>query len=536
MVDLTGLWRTSRAVAATGDRAKGAAQPSSAARRLAAVAVAALVLAAAGVRLVPILVEPSINWWDEIFQTIEPAHRLVYGYGLVPWEFQLGMRSWLLPGLVTGLMQAARLFGDGPDYYLPVVATSFALLASTSVICCFLWARRWFGVAGALAAAAVVAMAPELVYFGARALSEVVAAHLLLIGVYLMEPVIPTDSRRRLLGAGILLGLACLLRIQLAPAVALVALWSVWNGWRARLPTLAVGGVVALAFGAALDWVTLGYPLASVWRNFLYNIVEAVSAGFGTEPWSYYLLGEIGLWNGGTVFLLIAAALGARRLPVLAAAAVAILAVHSGIAHKEYRFIYPAVLMLTVLAGLGVGQLTEWGAEWLRRQGISKYLAGAVCAALLLGYFGFLMFRVWSSDTMLALRHRVHDNLLAASFVSRLPSFCGLGLYGEKGLDWARYGGYTYLHRPVPMYWPEDEAELAATAPAFDILLFTAPPPAALGFETVRCFGNSCIARRAGGCEARPMPPMPFPDPVRALAPKPEAFEAVPQALREDGR
>ena len=537
MTYLAGSRRASRAVAATGLRAKGVsigAWPGE--RWLAIAAIIVLVLAATGLRLVPILVDPSINWWDEVFQTIEPAHRLVYGYGLVPWEFQLGMRSWLLPGLVTGLMEGARLFGDGPDYYLPIIAGSFALLASAPVICCFLWARRWFGLAGALAAGAVVVVAPELVYFGARALSEVVAAHLLLIGIYLLEPRVLPEAPRRLFVAGLLLGLVCLLRVQLAPAVAVVGLCAGWGGWRARFPWLLAGGVIAIALGAALDWVTLGYPLASLWRNFLYNILSGVSSGFGTEPWSYYVLGEIGLWNGGTIFLLIAAALGARRIPVIAAAAAAILIVHSGIAHKEYRFIYPAVLMLMVLAGLGVGQLTEWGAGWLRSRGAPRALGGAICAVLLLGYFGLLMLRLWTSDTMLALRHRVHDNLLAATFVSRLPSFCGLGLYGEKGLDWARYGGYTYLHRPVPTYWPEDDAELAASAPAFDILLYTAAPPASLGFETIRCFGNSCVARRPGACEARSMPAMPFPDAITGMAPDPKAFAALPQGLEAEQR
>src|SRR3954447_6707635 len=235
-------------------------------RQLIAAGLALLVLVAIGLRLVPILVEPSLNWWDEVFQATEQAHRLVYGYGLVPWEFQLGMRSWLLPGTVTGLMEVSRLPGDGPAYYLPVIATSFAVLASAPVVCCFLWAHRWFGLAGAFAAAVFVALAPELVYFGARTLSETVAGHLLVIGCFLLAPGRPVASRRRLFAAGILLGLVCLLRIHLAPAVAVVVLGASWGVWRERVPALLAGGLAATAFGAALDWLTLGYPLASLWR------------------------------------------------------------------------------------------------------------------------------------------------------------------------------------------------------------------------------------------------------------------------------
>src|SRR5438045_8296034 len=114
----------------------------------------------------PVLFLPSLNWDDGIFPATGPAHRLVFGYGIVAWEFQLGMRSWILPGKIAGLMQLSRLIGDGPAYYLPLIATALALLASAPVLCCFLWARRWYGPVPSLAGGIVVAVAPELVYFG----------------------------------------------------------------------------------------------------------------------------------------------------------------------------------------------------------------------------------------------------------------------------------------------------------------------------------------------------------------------------------
>ena len=498
------------------------------ARLLALTGLIVLVTVAIGLRLVPIIVEPSLNWGDEIFQTLEPAHRLVYGYGLVTWEFQLGMRSWLLPGFVAALMEAARLISDGPDIYLPAIAAVFALLASAPVICCFLWARRWYGLPAAFAGAALVGMAPELVYFGARALSETIAAHLLVIAFFLLQTGEGSWARRRLFAAGALLGFACLLRIHMAPAVLVLALWASPASWRSRLPALIAGGLLAGAFGAALDWVSLGYPLASLWRNLLFNIFDGVSADFGTEPWNYYLLGEFGLWGTGGLFVLIAAVLGARRLPALLAAALVIVAVHSGFAHKEYRFIYPAVVFITVLAGLGLAQLTQWAVEWLARQGIESRLTASLCALLLFAYSGSLMFKAWTSQTMIELRSRAHDSLLAAAYVRHMPAFCGVGLYGAEGRDWVIYGGYTYLHRPVRMYWPADERELTRTARGFDTLIYTAVPPVELGFTTLACFGKTCVARRSGPCTAQPMPTMPFPDPLRSLRPPHEDFEALP--------
>ncbi len=116
------------------------------------------------------------------------------------------------------------------------------------------------------------------------------------------------------------------------------------------------------------------------------------------------------------------------------------------------------------------------------------------------------------------------------SFVRKLPTLCGIGLYGKNA--WVRYGGYTWLHRPIPMYWPADEAALTASAAAFDTLFYDSVPPPQFGFKPVRCFGEVCVARRPGRCEARPAPPMWFPEHLRGMAPPKERFQAIPQSAR----
>lgn len=502
-------------------------------RLLAAGGLLCLVVLGVVLRLVPIVFEPSINWGDEIFQTVEPAHRLVFGYGLVPWEFQLGMRFWLLPGAIAGLMEIARLVGDGPQYYLSVIAIGLGLLACAPVLCCYLWCRRAFGPAAGFVAAFAVAIAPELVYFGARTLSEVVAAHLLVIAFYLIEPGYPVSSRRRIFVAGFLLGVVCLLRINLAPAVAVLALWLAWRDWHERLPALIGGGFAAMGFGATLDWLTLGYPFASIWRNLLYNLYYGVSLEISADPGLYYVRGELGVWLTAAPLVLLLIGLGARRFPVLLVTALTVIAVHSGIAHKEYRFIYPAILLFMVLAAVGLAQLTNWAAQWLQQRGMRRGAATALSAVVLSGYWCTVAFHVWSSGTIAELRQRAHDELAAMLFVHDMPRLCGVGLYGDEA--WVRYGGYSYLHRPVPMYWPKDAVELTASAAAFDTLLYddtVAPAPA---FKPVRCFGQICIAQRPGRCEPREMSRLWFPERLRALAPAPGLFEAIPDGDFSDG-
>src|SRR5665213_968156 len=84
-------------------------------RRAALIAGAAIYVLALALRLLPVFVFPSIHYPDEIFQAVEQAHRLVYGTGLVPWEFVYGTRSWLLPGTIAWLMEFARHAVEAPS-------------------------------------------------------------------------------------------------------------------------------------------------------------------------------------------------------------------------------------------------------------------------------------------------------------------------------------------------------------------------------------------------------------------------------------
>lgn len=485
-------------------------------------ALSALIVIAFTLRLIPVLFVPSVNWADEIFQSTEQAHRLVYGTGLVPWEFQLGIRSWLLPGVIAGLMEFARNFGDGPDYYFPVIAGAWGLLAVVPVVCCFVWCKRWFGLPAAIVGGLCVAVAPELVYMGDRTLTEVLAAHLLVLALYLLDPGYRVVAFPRLVLAGATLGLGLVLRVQLAPAIGLIAVWTTTRSRWTNFLAVMVGGSVVLGLAALLDAVTLGSPLASVWRYVLYNSYFGVSSTFGIAPWYSYALAELAIWGYGLSVVLILAVLATRRTVLPLVAALVIIAAHSCIGHKEYRFIYPAIVLLAVQAGIGLAGLVEWAREQLGGFRRWRMLARHAVPVLAAGLWCTLSLTVWTGPVLAAFRHRSHDYILAASFVAHDTPSCGIGMYGADAWSW--FGGYSYLHRPVPMYWPNNGAALERLAPAFNVLLYStgfgSPEPVIpTGFAKQRCFGEACIARRAGQCATAAPTPMPFPAPLAGLAP-----------------
>lgn len=475
------------------------------ARRLRVILVAVF---AAGFlfRFLPLFIWPSISHPDEVFQAIEQGHRLAYGYGLVPWEFDYAARSWLLAYMAAGAMRVSDIVGGGPQIYLPLIAGLLSALGAVTTLCTFLWGRRFFGTAGGVGAALVSASWVDNMFFGGRSLTEVVAANLFVIAIYLAEPGWRVSSRRRLLLAGLFAGAAVVLRIHLAPVVAL--LW-IWRGldWR-RMVFLSLGALVVVMLDGAFDAFTWHYPFEPIWLNIRFNLLQHGSDYFGTEPWWKYFYWMGANWGGTIAIFFPLVFLGGRRLPFVLVSAFAIVFVHSLIGHKEYRFIYPAILLFTIVAGVGAidaARLVTNG--W--RGGMITPARPAIVAALaaswaLLAYVNYIG-RDYEPHW-----DRAHTSTEAALYVSRMSGVCGIGLNRVGNYE---TGGYTYFHKRVPLYWRNKESwKVMADAPAFNVMLYTskgasprATLPATSPYRAIACFKDICVMRRPGTCRKRPL-------------------------------
>lgn len=393
---------------------------------------------------------PGIHYPDEIFQSLEQAHRAVFGYGLVPWEFRSGARSWLLPGMLAAPMWLGGLLAPDTDAYRYLAQALVAALSSSTVVLGFLWGLR-VGRGPAVLAALVLAAWFELVYFGARAFSEVVASAFLFAGVFLCSARTGTQETRRVLVAGLCLGAAFAFRFHLAPALALAAWWrcrgDLRHGWA---PMLAGAAIPLLVLGLT-DWATWSVPFGSIVNSFAANILEGRSHLYGTSPAHWYAAQLVERWRGALPVIGVLAVWGARRQPLPLLVALAILLAHSAVAHKEYRFIYPAIPLTLLSAALGSAELCRW---------------------------------------LAARRHETAApvGLLAA---------------------WSWTGGYTALHRHLPIHLLGWDPRTWDTR-AFDawILPRGSPQPAAFGYRLVRCavqdaagVDQLCLWARAGGCE-----------------------------------
>jgi hypothetical protein len=433
---------------------------------------------------------PNIFFPDEIFQTLEPAHRLAFGYGVISWEWRLGIRSWVFPTFLAGVMRATAWMGSASAGYVIGMEIVLSLISLVTVWFGYAWAKRASGTPAAIIAALACSFYFGLVYFAPKALNEVVAAHVLLPGLYLGVYGEKLGERKRLILAGMLCALAACLRIQLLPTLVFAMVYFCYPRWRERVPAVAAGATVPVLVFGAVDWITWSYP----WQSFVLYYKENVVSGPGKEltlvqPWYWYLLILVVLL-GPAVLLLFH---GARRSPFLAIFCAIVVLSHSLIPHKEIRFIYPILAPTITLAAMGIVDLLREIKRGLRFLDNPRWVVAIGVAFLAL------------SSTMLAAQcadwYRTRWGDGAFDRLSREPGVCGVGIYHRM---WWESGGYTHLHRNVPIIPLESAAQLVKDAPSINALIAPVNSPGIpSGFGQSQCWQEVCLFERPGTCTPR---------------------------------
>lgn len=427
---------------------------------------------------------PNLYYPDGLYQTREPAHRIAYGYGVVTWEYRDGARSLVFPAFLAGVMRATQWMGSGPDGYLFGISLVLSAISLTVVWFGFKWGYRIGGWPVSIVAGLACAFWYEFVYFGPDAFNEFVAGNIFLLGIYLGATAesLPSAPGRRLFLAGLLCGLVAALRMQLSPAVFVAAVYFCWKDPKRRILPVGLGLALPVLIFGFVDAVTWRYPFQSYAVNFAYNIQHGAIA----KPW-YSLIKGLFMRTGPLPLLAI---WGARRSPILGWIALAILIPHSLIPHKEYRFIYPILPIVVVLAAIAV---TEWiaAANAKLKMPRSSFAVITVSALFFLSLSAAAasQFPFWREDA---------GNLKAFQLLSHDEQLCGLAINQRA---WAYSGGYTYLHRNVPIFLLPDVEKPEAGSDTFNAMIAPKPLSARLqGFELVKCWPGACLYRRLGPC------------------------------------
>ncbi|MDE0054027.1 MAG: hypothetical protein OXT64_07200 [Gammaproteobacteria bacterium] len=429
---------------------------------------------------------------DEIFQYLEPAHRLVFGNGVTYWEYFYGARAWFVPGLVAGVLKLFDLVGLGePHWYVAGVELVFCAISLTIPAGMYFATRSHFGETAARVALLAGAFWYELCGFAHKPMTEFVATGLLLLTLW-----IATRPGRIGLAAGlcgVLLTLfAAAIRLQYAP-VAVVLFAIVLLRSKPRSALLLAAGALVLAVGAfdAATWD------AGLFHSYVTNIrfnLALEPHRVGESPAWQYLVWLVTAHAGLSVLCMIAAGFAPRRYALLLALIALIVVIHSLQAHKEYRFVFAAVpLLLMIGADLAVRLHGRgvWG-----RAAASTAGAALACVSAA-GILNALpnqesVYRAWSNETgrVTFLGTRAGQDPIFAAY-RYLASAPRVGAVWQVDRSYLTTPGYYHLHRDIPLYDYHTGRQFVSAAPAVMVThIVTADPDAHFpDFSEERRFG-----------------------------------------------
>jgi phosphatidylinositol glycan class B len=324
-----------------------------------------IILLGIALRIYAAIAHLDLAHMDEHFQNLEPASKVVFGYGWMSWEWDVGSRSWIVPALYMPVLWIFKILGfqGGPA---PIMGCRVMMaLMSGWMMFQFdrLLIKRELSVLTRGVAAVAYAFLPAFVAWGAATLSDTWAMDLLWIVFPFAVEKTRNKDRKSWFYAGLLLSLPFLVRLQMLlwPIGICVVLLFRKTPFK-MLFSAFLGFLAILTVQTVVDWVTWGSPLQSVIMNVQKNLFENVAAFYGTAPF-YDYFPELYRNMGGLFWIFFAAAaLGAiffRTLKLQFLDALVLIpsilyfVAHCLIGHKETRFmlpIYPSIFYLLALS------------------------------------------------------------------------------------------------------------------------------------------------------------------------------------------
>ncbi|SYZ72901.1 putative Alg9 family protein mannosyltransferase [Candidatus Zixiibacteriota bacterium] len=403
------------------------------------------------------LYSDQLNHPDENFQILEQAHRLVFGYGIIPWEFRHDARSWLVPGLTAILLYPFRVLGiASPPIYVPGVKIELGLISLIAILAAYKIGKRLHSGRAGLWAAFFCAAWFEIAYFSIRPLGEVWATTFFLAGMALS---FDHDNAVKLFFTGVLILMAGAIRINYLPGVLFLGVIASWKLEKIKIIRFVAGILSGLILVGGLDLLTYGKPFISYINFYEINRTYFMAGKVGSVFSSEYFM-QTG-WASLFLYWFIIAAgfMVLRSSRKVLFIILLVLATHMLIPARSqeiaYRHIYLVLPLIMIIGGIEAAALLDR---------ISSPKIKATAFGLIL-----LIFIGWSTAGAMALlpgQKKVYENkaveamqhgifykdphLEAYLFLSRLNNV--VGVYDEADF-WFRSGGFYYLHHKVPLYF-----------------------------------------------------------------------------------
>ena len=388
---------------------------------------------------------------DETLEYLEQAHRLVFGYGIVPWEYRYGTRNWLAVMPAATTLKLFQLMGLGhPDYYVPAVKILNATLSMAVPAGLYFFLRRHLSEIAARAGFVFCCFWWEFLIFAPHTLPSQYGGVLIAAGLGCMAT---PGGLFRLFLCGFLLGLAGMLRLQYAPVAGLLGLIYLLSLPPKRMPFFMLGGMAAAMLAGWSDYLFWG----GWWHSYFQHVKVLIITNYGagdspSPPLSLFLqmffFSSFGLY---AVLFFFGAWQWRKYWPSLFVIVILLLihAKHT-VLHTYYSHFFLSFMMFAVL----LGGVTEYLYSAKKNTFIIVGLTTAfISIAGMLNWFPAMVSRFSEQLAVSQTPSFLYQGqmLSITKALSRLPQ------KQVKAVLWAGgnpllTGNYYYLHHPVPVY------------------------------------------------------------------------------------
>ena len=398
---------------------------------------------------------------DEIFQTLEPAHKLVFGRGITYWEFKVGARSWFLPGIIAGLYKILDVFGVKDPLGINIATKIFfSIFHSLAVAALYLLFRmHTLGKKEAFLFALPVAASYLLSYISAQTLTESASLPFMVFTVYFAAKYLENERIKELVFMFLAAGIAYMIRFQtciFAFGAAIALFVTAKKRFKSSL-IFGFGFLGMMLIQGVIDIFTWGSFFKSLLTYLDYNILRGVADKHGVLPWFFYLADFAATFHPITwisaLLLMIFSLFSFRKnrqiflffFPFLF-----FFIIHSVIGHKEPRFVFACHFAVLALSAEFFAFMYRNCAE--RRKNAALFLS--IFLLFSLDAFPHMKYApLWNHSATSVDNFYGHDKGQEKIFGGVLETEAALGRIKDLkraylfGIPQIWSGGYAYFHK-----------------------------------------------------------------------------------------
>lgn len=370
-------------------------------------------------RLSSVFVVQTAHAPDEYWQSLEVAHKLVFRYGYLTWEWHAGIRSYIYPFLISILYRILSVLNlDFVSLLVTLPRIFQALLSAYTDYRFYIWTGSKF---------ALFSLCTNWYWYynASRTLINSVETCLTIIGLSFFPW---SDSGGKNVKFLWIIGLLGIARPTAAIVWLPMFIYHVLNtSARNRIFLIVRYVAVALFYvsiSTAIDTFCYGHFVVTPWEFFKINVLQRTSENYGTMHYLWYFTSALpvllGLQNLALPFAVYQVCRNyskSRQSMVLIAIVAWTMGVYSLLAHKEFRFILPLLPILIYLTTTNIIDSTFRLTETKRK--LLIFLL--IISNLLPGLYFSLIHQRGSMETMKVLRKELKTENPKADFLFLTP-------------------------------------------------------------------------------------------------------------------